>query len=260
MLDLENIKNEIGEKIYRRNPKAALVEYLQYEMLDSIFKQKNSSQLSFMGGTAIRIIYGSNRFSEDLDFDNFNLSFTEFKKIIEQSAKDVEYKGFKIEIRFTKKNAYHAYIKFPKLLFDNKLSGYYDEKILIRVDSINRSQKDLISTNSFILNGFGIYRKILVNQANTILSQKIIAVLGRKRSKGRDFFDISYLLGKTLPNYEYLEKFAGINQKNLKAILLRKISKLDLKELARDVEPFLINPEEKNRVLNFKEYIQQVLE
>ena len=51
-----------------------LVEYLQYELLDSLFKNKAVAALSFIGGTSIRILHDSPRFSEDLDFDNFGLS------------------------------------------------------------------------------------------------------------------------------------------------------------------------------------------
>ena len=47
MLTLEQVKKHIGEDIFQRSPKAALIEYLQYEILDSLFKQKNSEKLSF---------------------------------------------------------------------------------------------------------------------------------------------------------------------------------------------------------------------
>ena len=60
------------ERLYPRN---ILVEYIQCEILDSLFKQKEGISLSFIGGTALRIVYGGNRFSEDLDFDNFGLDF-----------------------------------------------------------------------------------------------------------------------------------------------------------------------------------------
>ena len=72
MLTLEQIKEFVGIETFQRSHKAALVEYLQYEILDSLYKQKNSEKLSFIGGTSIRIVYGSQRFSEDLDFDNLS--------------------------------------------------------------------------------------------------------------------------------------------------------------------------------------------
>ena len=62
-----------------------LVEYLQYELLDSLFKDAAAAELSFIGGTAIRILHDSPRFSEDLDFDNFGLSFARVRVAAEDS-------------------------------------------------------------------------------------------------------------------------------------------------------------------------------
>jgi len=98
MLTLSQVSQIYNSDIAEKYPKNILVEYLQCEILDSIFKEKESGQLSFMGGTAIRIVYNGNRFSEDLDFDNFGLSFSVFKKLLEKCdsldfsklAKDIE--------------------------------------------------------------------------------------------------------------------------------------------------------------------------
>jgi predicted nucleotidyltransferase component of viral defense system len=187
MYSLEQIKSEYPESLSQHHIKNLLVEYLQYELLDSIYKQKGSEKLSFIGGTAIRIVYGTERFSEDLDFDNFGLSYKEFSGLLEKVVTDMENKGYKVEYRFIEKGAYHCYIKFPDLLFDNNLSGNNDEKILIRVDAVQK--KKLAETKSFLLNKFGVYRRIITNTESVILVQKIIAILDRKRAKGRDFYD-----------------------------------------------------------------------
>jgi len=80
MLIFEDLKKYYPESVWQNHPESVLKEYIQYELLESIFKTKDSVNLSFIGGTAIRIIYGSYRFSEDLDFGNFGLSFNDFKK------------------------------------------------------------------------------------------------------------------------------------------------------------------------------------
>lgn len=257
MLTLEQIKKYVGENIFERSPKAALIEYLQYEILDSIFKQKDSEKLSFIGGTSIRIVYQSQRFSEDLDFDNFGLSFEEFKKLLDNTAKDMSSKGFELEFRFVKKMAFHCYIKFPNLLFLNKLSPNDDEKILIRIDTVEKD-KNIIPT-IHILNNFGIYRKILVNPIETILSQKILAILERKREKGRDFYDVSYLLSMTKPDYEYFKKNRDWKPEDVKEKLLGRVDQLNMKELSNEVLPLLLKPEDIDRVSTFKEYIEQKL-
>lgn len=257
MLTLEQIKKYTGEDIFRRSPKAALIEYLQYEILDSLFKQKNSEKLSFIGGTSIRIVYQSQRFSEDLDFDNFGLNFEEFKKLLDNTTRDMSLKGFELEFRFVEKMAFHCYIKFPNILFLNKLSPNDDEKLLIRIDTVEKD-KD-ITPETHILNKFGIYRKILVNPINTILSQKILAILERKREKGRDFYDVSYLLSTTKPDYEYLKNNRGWKPADIKEKLLFRVNELNMKELSNEVLPLLLKPEDTDRVITFKEYIEQKL-
>lgn len=257
MLTLEQVKKYAGEEVFNRNPKAVLVEYLQYEILDSLFKQKNSEKLSFIGGTSIRIVYQGQRFSEDLDFDNFGLSFRDFKKLLDETAVDMKIKGFELEFRFVEKMAFHCYVKFPKILFSNKLSSHIDEKILIRIDAVKKEKS--VKTEIYILNNFGVYRKILVNPIGVILSQKILAILERKREKGRDLYDVSYLLGITDPDYEYFKKKKRWTQGEVKTRLIERIETFKIKELSDEVLPLLLKPEEKDRVLTFKEYIEQRL-
>jgi len=257
MLTLEQIKKNVGEIIFQRSPRSALVEYLQYEILDSIFKQKNSEKLSFIGGTSIRIVYHSQRFSEDIDFDNFGLSYPDFKDLLDKVAKDMKLKGFEIEFKFIEKMAFHCYIRFPDILFKNKLSPNEDEKLLIRIDTVNKEKNT--TPEIFILNNFNVYQKILVNPISTILAQKIIAILERKREKGRDFYDVSYLLGLTDPDYEYIKNNRGWEKGEVKEKLLTRTREVNLKDLADDVIPFLLKTDDIDRVTTFKQYIEQKL-
>lgn len=82
MLTIDQLSDYFPADLRRKNPQGVLVEYLQHELLDSIFKEKSSTSLSFISGTAMRILYQNPRFSEDLDFDNFGLSFSEQKERI----------------------------------------------------------------------------------------------------------------------------------------------------------------------------------
>jgi predicted nucleotidyltransferase component of viral defense system len=257
MIDFNQIKINYPEAVIKRNSKAIIVEYLQYQLMDALFKEAGSENLSFIGGTAIRLVYGSKRFSEDLDFYNYGLTYADFEKLLEAVVGAMKAKGFMVDFRFVKKGAYHCYIKFPDLLFANNLTAHEDEKILIRVDAVKK--KKIIEPHSFMLNGFNVYRKILVNQADVILSQKILAILERKRAKGRDFFDVSYLLSFNRPNYNVLEKLASIKEKNLKEKLLEKVDSLNMKELADDVRPLLFDSNDAERVLSFRQYIEQEL-
>jgi predicted nucleotidyltransferase component of viral defense system len=257
MLTIDQIKKAYSEEVFIKNPRAVLVEYLQHEILDSIYKQPGSENLSFIGGTAIRIVYESKRFSEDLDFDNFGLSYSDFKDLLGKVVLDMEAKGFEIEFRFVEKGAYHCYIKFPEILQNSGLAVHEEEKMLIRIDTVSKNK--IAPPEVFTLSRFDVYRNILVNPQAVILSQKMIAILERKREKGRDFYDVSFLLGRTSPDYEYLEKMKGIKKSELKDILLKKADSINMDDMLKDVSPFLIDKEDKERILGFRKYIEQKL-
>lgn len=256
MLTLPQLKKYYSatEAVFLKN---ILVEYLQFELLDSIYKEKRSAFLSFVGGTAIRIAYGGNRFSEDLDFDNFGLSFEDFQEIIDSVIGDMETKGFEMETRLIEKGAYHCYIKFPHILQTEGLSSARNEKILVRIDTVKKEK--FFEPAMFTLNKLDIYRNILVNPIDIILSQKLITIIQRKREKGRDFYDASYLYGKTQPNFSYIERTLSVTKDEFVGKIIARCENLDFAYLAKDVEPFLIQPEQSVRVLNFKEFIKKQL-
>ncbi|MFA6995585.1 MAG: nucleotidyl transferase AbiEii/AbiGii toxin family protein [Patescibacteria group bacterium] len=235
-----------------------LREYLQYKILDIIFKSEISNKLSFLGGTAIKICYGSWRFSEDLDFDNFGLTAAEFIRLSQIIKKELELEGYETEIKNVFKGAFRCNIKIPKLLKVNDLSVLEGEKILIQVDTAPHDFG--YEPNNFLLQKFDIFRNIKLTPPDIILAMKIAAIFGRKRMKGRDFYDLVYLLGFADFNYKYLNSKLGIkDKKELKAKLLKMLTNLDLTIIAEDVRPFLIKPDDRERVLRFKEYITQRL-
>ncbi|MDA2936256.1 nucleotidyl transferase AbiEii/AbiGii toxin family protein [Patescibacteria group bacterium AH-259-L05] len=239
--------------------RSILREYLQYKILDIVFRNKIASRLSFLGGTAIRLCYGSSRFSEDLDFDNFNLDTSEFSRLCEDIKKKLTYEGYSIETRIVFKKTFRCYIKFLQLLYDNKLSNHKDEKLVIQIDTTPHGFQ--YTPDNFKLQRFDVFRNIRVTPVDIVLSQKVGAVFGRRREKGRDFYDVVYLMGITDFNFDYLKFKLGIaNKMDLKKRLAKATRKGDFEKLARDVLPFLIDPDGTQRVTHFKEYIKQELQ
>lgn len=256
MLSLKNIEQYYpdNQKPFKRN---ILREYLQYKILEIIFNSKYAQDLIFLGGTALRIIYNNGRFSEDLDFDNWKLTEKQFADLVNEVKKGLELQGYEVEIKNVFKGAYRLYIKMPKVLFDNDVSGIQEEKIMIQIDTVPHAfdyKKD-----ARILNKFDVFTQIFTTPIDILLSQKIFAALNRKRAKGRDFFDIVFLIPQTKPNYAYLEAKLGIkNPDELKKVLFEQTTGLDFNELAHDIEPFLINSEDSKKVKMFREYINSV--
>lgn len=252
MLTVEQISSHFPAQLRQRNPRGMLVEYLQYELLDSLFKNPAAAALSFIGGTAIRILHDSHRFSEDLDFDNFGLSFAQFEDLLKTVCRDMEYKGFLIEYRIVEKGAYHCYIRFPKILQQSGLTPHAGPKILIRIDS--EAKEKIYEPRQAFLNKFGVYRRIPAAPAGLLLAQKMITILYRKREKGRDIYDVSFLMGLAVTDFAYIEKLLGLDQKEFSRRFNERLGELDMNALARDVEPFLFAPEERERVAGFREY------
>jgi predicted nucleotidyltransferase component of viral defense system len=234
-----------------------LREYLQYKILEIIFESKYANKLCFLGGTCLRIVHNNSRFSEDLDFDNFDLKQSDFENIAEIIKTQLNRQGYEIEIKNVFAGAFHCYIKFPKLLFNDGLSGYINEKILIQLDT--EPQYFKFKPENFILNKFDVFTSINTTPKDILLAQKFYALLNRKRKKGRDFFDIVFLLKTTRPNYDYLKQKLNINNDNeLKEIVISEISNINLQEISKDVETFLFDSSDIKKITHFKDYIEQV--
>lgn len=255
MLTLEQIEQQYPEN-FRTFKRSLLREYLQYKILEIIFVSEYAAKLSFLGGTALRIVYNNQRFSEDLDFDNFDLRENDFSALAQKVKAGLEAEGFKIGIDVAGKEAYRCNVRFPNLLFGSGLTPHQSEKILIQIDSL--SHTFAYRPERKILNKFDVFSEIFVTPPDLLLSQKINAVVNRKRAKGRDFYDIVFLLTFIKPNYQYLQQKMDINKpEELRAKLLKLINKLDFIKLAQDVEPFLFNPKDSKKVALFPDFIKQ---
>jgi predicted nucleotidyltransferase component of viral defense system len=256
MLSLQQIRPYYPEQL-KGFDRFIIREYLQYKILEIIFETPLQSKLSFLGGTCLRIVYNNTRFSEDLDFDNFKLSMDDFNAITVIVKQELERLGYDVEIRNVHRGAYHCYIRFPEVLYNEGFSDHKEEKILIQLDT--ESHEYDYKPDQPVLNKFDVFTQINVTPGDILLAQKFFAVINRKKNKGRDFYDIVFLLGQgILPNYDYLKAKTGIaNPDELRSLLLEKCNKLNMEEMAADVKPFLFNPKDEKKILLFPEYIEQ---
>jgi predicted nucleotidyltransferase component of viral defense system len=256
MLNFDDILGRYPQRL-RAFKENLLKEYLQYRILDIIYGSPYSGHLVFLGGTAIRIVHQGVRFSEDLDFDNRGLDEKKFEDIAAIVQRELSLDGYTVTIKNVVKGAYHCYISFPGLLFEQGMSGHKEERILIQIDA--EPQQYAYSPDKFLINQFGIFRYINTVPVPLLLSQKILACLNRKREKGRDFFDVVFLMAKASPDYGYLKERAGIIAKeDLVGALKARITGINMKALANDVEPFLFDPAQKDRVALFEQWLETV--
>lgn len=256
MLDLKQIESFYAPAL-RHFKKNLLREYLQYKILEAVFSSKFPNKLAFMGGTAIHIIHSNTRFSEDLDFDNIGLQKKDFEQLTRFIEKRLNLEGYKTEVKNSFTGAYRSYIRIPRILYENKLSTYEDEKMLIQVDT--EPQKFKYQPDKIILNKFDVFTKINAVPVDILLAQKIYAIFMRKRPMGRDFYDAIFLFAKTKPNFDYLKAKMAINDiSGLKRKLLEKCPLFNFKQLSQDVQQFLFLPDDAKKVLLFKEYVENL--
>ena len=260
MIRLEQIVNYFPPYI-NENPslrKYMVKEYIQLLILDFLSSSHWVKKLVFIGGTNLRLVKGIDRFSEDIDFDCKNLPADEFIKMTQDVVLFLKRFGFDIEVREhagKKLSAFRGNLVFPGLLFDLGMSAHKEEKFLIKIEC----EDQRINYSSFAANikGCGLYFTFPVPGDSVLCAMKISALLNR--SKGRDFYDVIYLLGQTEPDYNFLSKKCNIgNYDELKSALVNLVKRIDLKHKSKDFEHLLFNKLNNRRVINFGEFVSSL--
>jgi predicted nucleotidyltransferase component of viral defense system len=259
MIQLEQIKPFFPAQI-TRNPahqKYILKEYIQLMILDYLSTTSYLGKITFIVGTNLRLVKGIDRFSEDLDFDCKDLSEAEFLEMTEGVLSFLQRSGLRVETRDkanSKLKAFRRNIYFPELLFDLGLSGYKEERFLIKIES----QDQAVNYSPVIVNikGCGFFFPFPVPPDDVLCAMKISALLSRQ--KGRDFYDAMFLLALTKPNYAYLtQKWDIHNWDELKVALTKTLKMIDLKKKSHDFERLLFQ-QNSEKILLFKEFIDEI--
>ena len=89
MLSKEVFKN-LARKYQTSEFPNIIREYFQHIFLSELYKLPGAEKMLFKGGTALRIIYGSPRFSEDLDFSLFRVEPRLMKKFVEDLLSEIK--------------------------------------------------------------------------------------------------------------------------------------------------------------------------
>lgn len=240
--------------LFRRS---MLREYLQYKALQYVYESVFGSDLVFMGGTAIHIFHGCNRFSEDLDFDNRGLTAGDFSGLGKYVVRRFLLEDVECRANLRSSRAFSIRLRFPEILQKWELTGHPDELMMIKIDAFPQEYEYQPSIR--LLNRLDVIAKIPVTPPAVLLSQKLYAILTRKRLMGRDIYDASWLLGQTTPDYSYLEKHSGIKYRTeLRERLNDRIRSIPMTSLMRDIEPFIPDRSGLLRVETFSEQIEEI--
>lgn len=249
-----------AEGIPKIKKKGILREYFQALFLKFLYSQKHSKNLHFIGGTSLRLIHGLDRFSEDLDFENHRLSTAQLKKLFDYSAEMIKKQGFDLDFSFkiTVQKHWQGFLKFGGgLLKELDIVLDQRQKLVVRIDVIRPLW--FVQRRVFFMNKFGVSENVVSNSLETIAAQKSFALLSRKSPRGRDIYDVFWLVSRNIkPNLKTL-KFAKINnyQEYKEKILQRThVLKPKFPQLKRQLRPFLVN-EENIRYLDLLEPLIQ---
>ena len=254
--DIKNTNDEIN----------ALKEIIQEIVLSGLSRGNFFNEAAFYGGTALRIFYNLDRFSEDLDFALLepNKDF-DISKYFNYIQKELKAYGINLNIPTKEKNfdsnITSAFLKGDTLelilkFFPSEEEHKYNQilknlKIKLEVD-INPPMGATYEDKYKLLPS---PHQIKLYDKESLFAGKIHAILCRgwnNRVKGRELYDyIFFLASDTKVNIELLknkliesnyiiekEKF-DINE--LKKIIINKFEKIDYTKAVEDVKPFIKN-------------------
>ena len=238
--------------------KAILREYLQTKILDLLYKKKISSHLYFIGGTALRLLYGLNRFSEDLDFDILNISKIQIDRLMVDLHQS--FLGENIAVDLYKNQTgkrYYYELRFKKLLFELNLSGQQEEKLSIKFDfeTFWRGQEHKVR----LLSRYGFLINIVTIPLGQVLVQKLFAYTQRKQTLPRDLYEVVWLYAQEA---QLDKNFMKANK--LPADLLVQASKQFEREKSRlktfvaKLKPFLIDEDEVEKIKLFPQVLSRL--
>ncbi len=255
------------EKATVEDRKNSIKEVVQEIVLCALSRADFFRSAAFYGGTALRLFYGLDRFSEDLDFSleipdpDFNLDV-----YLPAVEKELQSYGFHFQAESKNKAAasdiQSAFVKGGTR--EHMLLCYADEqlarsiggneriKIKVEVDTTPPPYADF--ERKFRL--LPIPYEVNLYDAPSLFAGKIHAVICRawkSRVKGRDLYDyVFYMARRTPVNFRHLKArlmdsgFEGaegiMSIEQIREILFQRFAAIDFSQAKADVLPFIRNP------------------
>ncbi len=260
----------IKEWIAEYNPKneeeilAALREIMQEITLAGLSRTDFFEKAAFYGGTALRIFYGLDRYSEDLDFSllepDLNFSIEPYFKAILDEFQSL---GLSVSIKEKKKTKQtaidSAFLKAETIWQEIELvdiiqeTGVRSNKTLkIKIEVDRQPPVHFSTEEKLLLRPFSFYVKCFTK--SSLFAGKMHALLFRKwknRVKGRDWYDLEWYIKKGIPldvnhfltraidTNDWQDK--GISNEQIIELLEAKITSVSFSNIKEDVVRFIPN-------------------
>jgi len=235
MLSLPEIKNFAIK--FQTTEINILREYFQHLYLSYFYQSPEAQKVYFKGGTSLRFVYNSPRFSEDLDFSS-TLNEYKISKIVIETVKRIS-----IELDVSLEDAKPTSGGFLAIL----KTKIYEMPLRIELN-ISLRKKDISGETILISPKIIPAYTANILKENQLVKEKIQAAIYRK--KPRDYFDLYYILRARIA----LEEIFPYKQK-----IIKDIEVLNNKEIRNELKIFL--PQSYWAILkNFKDVLLKELE
>jgi len=246
----------------------ALREILQDVALLGLWRAKFFEKAAFYGGSALRILYNLDRFSEDMDFslllplDTFELAgYTAFLQ------KETAGFGFDVRIeRVDKSIQTPVQSAFLKTNTQNQLIVIETAEEILQAVPKGQLLKIKLEVDTDPPPGFATQTRYLLQPIPfavrafvlpDLFAGKMHAILCRRwksRVKGRDWYDLVwyaanhpelhlYHLEQRMRQTDHLRGDAPLTPEKFKELLVKAINKLDVDQARKEAEPFVKKPE-----------------
>lgn len=228
-------------------------EYLQAYALKVMRDEGVFRTTAFVGGTALRFLYGLPRFSEDLDFStagNEGDTYS-FERLIKKIKEEFELAGYDVSVAYNdKKTVKSAFLKFSALMHEAGISGLKDQKLSIKLEIDTNPPAGAVLKTDIVNKYFPL--SFLSYEVGSLFAGKLHALMTREYTKGRDFFDLGWYLSRwkgLAPNIELLQNALRQTgwKKEMPSVetwsghILDVVRKADWNKVRKDVENFLEN-------------------
>lgn len=237
-----------------------LREYLQVLILRELTKLPDGKKLFFTGGTYLRLVHRTKRFSEDLDFNTGRMSAKTFEGILERIHGGLKHEGLECRLGFGHwDNILLAELTFPEIEKHYGVTSRHMREggIVIKVEANRPKWK--IATETLMVAGFGHMFPVVCTDIGALFADKIDALIKKRRA--RHLFDIIFLLSRKFPVDRRVLKALGITDPPLEAIARRvgEFSTKELRQQAESLRPFLFEEHEADLLAHAHEVIPQLI-